>query len=178
MQDVYKHELQTLKNNTAVNQAFLDIFFERLNSNQALTREEDPVDHFGSYCIPLNKKTKKIYIGHHKKSDLWLPPGGHIDKNESPKDAAIREFSEELNYTVTHEPITLVNADISTIYNPGYPCRIHFDFWYVVFMNNDLNFEFSKREYFTAKWVTIPELLKLNTLPHYIPIYKKLIKNF
>jgi 8-oxo-dGTP pyrophosphatase MutT (NUDIX family) len=178
MHEVYEQELLTLKNNTGVNSMILDLFFERLKSNPALTRAEDSADHFGSYCIPLNTKTKKIYIGHHKKSNLWLPPGGHIDKHESPKDAALREFSEELSYEVKFEPISLVNVDISTIYNPGYACRIHFDFWYVVFMDKEPNFEFSQREYFTAEWVTIPQLLKHNTLPHYITIYKNLAQNF
>ena len=31
----------------------------------------------------------------HKKLGLWLPPGGHIDPNELPDDAARREVLEE-----------------------------------------------------------------------------------
>jgi len=32
---------------------------------------------------------------HHRKLDLWLPPGGHIDPHELPHLAAIREAREE-----------------------------------------------------------------------------------
>ena len=31
----------------------------------------------------------------HKKLGAWLPPGGHIDPNELPEDAAVREVREE-----------------------------------------------------------------------------------
>jgi len=42
----------------------------------------------------------KVLLIHHKKLDLWLPPGGHIDKDETPDDALKREFKEELNIDI------------------------------------------------------------------------------
>ena len=40
-------------------------------------------------------KDKKVLLIKHKKIGLWLPPGGHIDENETPEQAAIREIKEE-----------------------------------------------------------------------------------
>ena len=37
----------------------------------------------------------KTLLLKHKKLGLWLPPGGHIDENELPCDAALREIREE-----------------------------------------------------------------------------------
>jgi len=37
----------------------------------------------------------KVLLIHHKKLDLWLPVGGHIEENEVPDDALIREIKEE-----------------------------------------------------------------------------------
>ncbi|PIN90214.1 hypothetical protein COU60_01890 [Candidatus Pacearchaeota archaeon CG10_big_fil_rev_8_21_14_0_10_34_76] len=37
---------------------------------------------------------------HHSKLDLWLPPGGHIDKDEIPDDAVKREIREETGLKV------------------------------------------------------------------------------
>lgn len=37
----------------------------------------------------------KILLVHHKKLDVWLAPGGHIDPDELPHHAAIRECFEE-----------------------------------------------------------------------------------
>jgi 8-oxo-dGTP pyrophosphatase MutT (NUDIX family) len=37
----------------------------------------------------------------HKKVNAWLPPGGHINKNEDPVQAVIREISEETGIKVS-----------------------------------------------------------------------------
>lgn len=36
----------------------------------------------------------------HRKLQMWLPPGGHIDANELPHDAALREVLEETGLVV------------------------------------------------------------------------------
>ncbi|MFZ9857102.1 MAG: NUDIX hydrolase [Roseiflexaceae bacterium] len=36
----------------------------------------------------------------HRKLNMWLPPGGHIDPNELPHDAACREVREETGFEV------------------------------------------------------------------------------
>lgn len=38
----------------------------------------------------------KVLLVHHKKLELWLPVGGHIDKNETPDGALLREIKEEV----------------------------------------------------------------------------------
>lgn len=43
----------------------------------------------------------KILLIHHKKLNKWLPVGGHIEINETPDDAFIREVNEETGLTVT-----------------------------------------------------------------------------
>ena len=42
----------------------------------------------------------KVLLIHHAKLDLWLPVGGHIDKDETPDDALIREIKEETGIDV------------------------------------------------------------------------------
>jgi len=43
---------------------------------------------------------EKVLLIHHKKIGRWLPPGGHIDPNEMPHVAAIREAQEETGLEV------------------------------------------------------------------------------
>jgi 8-oxo-dGTP pyrophosphatase MutT (NUDIX family) len=38
---------------------------------------------------------EKILLIHHRKLDKWLPLGGHIELNEDPEQAALREAKEE-----------------------------------------------------------------------------------
>ena len=42
----------------------------------------------------------KTLLLHHRKLDKWLPPGGHIDPNELPDVAALREVEEETGLQV------------------------------------------------------------------------------
>lgn len=42
----------------------------------------------------------KVLLIHHRKLDLWLPVGGHIDENETPDQALLREIKEEVNIDV------------------------------------------------------------------------------
>jgi 8-oxo-dGTP diphosphatase len=56
-----------------------------------------PEMHLVSYCIKIDPIHQKILLTEHRKSGLWLPTGGHIELNEHPKEAALREIHEELS---------------------------------------------------------------------------------
>jgi 8-oxo-dGTP diphosphatase len=43
---------------------------------------------------------KETLLVHHVKTGLWLPPGGHIEKDETPDDALLREIKEELGLEI------------------------------------------------------------------------------
>ncbi len=40
-------------------------------------------------------------LHHHDKLEMWLPPGGHVDRDELPHEAALREVREELGLDPT-----------------------------------------------------------------------------
>jgi 8-oxo-dGTP diphosphatase len=42
----------------------------------------------------------KVLLIHHRKLDLWLPVGGHIEENETPDQALLREIKEEVGIDV------------------------------------------------------------------------------
>lgn len=44
---------------------------------------------------------KRVLIRYHDKHDMWLVPGGHVELNETPVEAAVREVKEETGLTVT-----------------------------------------------------------------------------
>ena len=45
-------------------------------------------------------KDDKVLLHFHKKSGRWLPPGGHVEENELPDEAAIREVMEEVGIEI------------------------------------------------------------------------------
>jgi 8-oxo-dGTP pyrophosphatase MutT (NUDIX family) len=43
----------------------------------------------------------KTLLHWHKKNQMWLPPGGHIEPDEDPYEAALREVQEEIGFGIT-----------------------------------------------------------------------------
>lgn len=60
-----------------------------------------------------------VLLHYHQKLTRWLPPGGHIEPNELPDDAAVREVLEE---TGVHA--TLVGDQAIAIDEPGQPRQL------------------------------------------------------
>lgn len=42
----------------------------------------------------------KVLLHQHRKLEMWLPPGGHIERDELPDEAAVREVREETGMEV------------------------------------------------------------------------------
>ena len=51
--------------------------------------------HFVSTTYLMDRKFPRTLLHFHKKLQSWLPPGGHIEMNEDPYQAALREIEEE-----------------------------------------------------------------------------------
>jgi ADP-ribose pyrophosphatase YjhB (NUDIX family) len=49
--------------------------------------------HFVATCYVVHDGATLLH--EHGKLDMWLPPGGHVDRNELPHEAALRETHEE-----------------------------------------------------------------------------------
>jgi 8-oxo-dGTP diphosphatase len=57
---------------------------------------DTPPKHLVVYFIPVDAAGRCLLLGDHRKSGLWLPPGGHVEDGEDPRQAVIRETREEL----------------------------------------------------------------------------------
>lgn len=55
-----------------------------------------PPKHLVSYFVLIDEKARKLLLVDHKKAQLWLPSGGHVEPDENPAHAAARECLEEL----------------------------------------------------------------------------------
>ena len=53
--------------------------------------------HFVATVYVVNEGATLLH--EHEKLDMWLPPGGHVDRDELPHEAALRECYEETGLT-------------------------------------------------------------------------------
>ena len=61
----------------------------------------DNMKHFCASAFIINPKNKKILLVKHSDYDKWLQPGGHIEDDETPEEAAVREVYEETGLKIT-----------------------------------------------------------------------------
>jgi len=139
-----------------------------------LTRDESDKSHFCAYFLPYDPTSKKVFIVHHKKSGLWLAPGGHIDKGEELMQTLNREIEEELGVkNKVTEKIGPFLLTITPINNPGHLCREHLDVWYRI-PTDGSEFNVDPREFHETRWLTIEEAKKLVTDPPNIEALDKM----
>ena len=174
MKNLMKKLVLSLRKKSHIEKNTIERFLKRIDSNIPLTKENNFYDHICSFFVPVNRKNKLIYIGHHIKADQWIPPGGHIKTDETPIETVKREFEEELKHKLTREKIELFDLSIKDIEpNPRHSCKRHYDFWFIVYTDKK-DFDFIKKEFYDASWHTLEETLKKVKTPQYNKIIRKL----
>jgi len=143
--------------------------FKKRISNGKLTREENATSHFGVFFVGYDILVKKVFIGHHRKSDLWIPHGGHIDKDELLLETLLREIDEKWGVQVSNVKSMMPELlTITEIENKRQKCKRHYDIWYFVKLDQE-TFDYDKEkiheEFHCVRWCSIKEAKKLVVAP-------------
>lgn len=138
------------------------------------------IKHYTSTAVLVtNTKPRKVLLGLHQKLQMWLPPGGHQEKNENPFEALVRETKEETGFDVTPylPQTTILDSRVTSLPVPDYlfeetiPSReeksehIHMDFVYVMEVPEFLP-QFPEREYAEMKWIGEGDVSGLSLYPN------------
>ena len=94
----------------------------------------DPFDrdagrtHVTASAIVIGPRGTVLHV--HRRSGLWLQPGGHVDAGEAPHDAAVRETEEETGLICVHPDGVphLIHVDVHETPNR----HVHLDCRYVL----------------------------------------------
>lgn len=108
----------------------------------------------------------KVLLVHHRKLDWWLPVGGHIEENETPDDALLREVKEETGLNVEILNKTQMSSEGNVKANLATPFHVnvhsvgdhdHCCFFYVCKALNAEEIRINK-ELKNFQWLTKEEL--------------------
>lgn len=144
-------------------------------------KEGDPLKEVLGDKIPITRdfvtatfvvNNNKVLLIHHKYFNKWLPPGGHIDLNEIPTEAAIREVKEETGLDVELLGDEMDEGTASIQIHPKIiqlenikPGHQHIDLVYFAKPKDKLQkVIFNEHETNDIKWFTAEELQKVQPL--------------
>jgi ADP-ribose pyrophosphatase YjhB (NUDIX family) len=127
--------------------------------------------HFTATTIIVHKNKALLHL--HKKLGIWIPVGGHIDRDELPEEAAIREAKEESGLIISlynpdkqipmgkvkqlFRPMHILLEDINQFHQ-------HIDFVYYAYSEID-SLQPEAGETAELKWFTATEINELEGIP-------------
>ena len=77
--------------------------------------------HFCASAYIIDPSTLKILLVKHKKYGRWVQPGGHIEHDEFPEEAAVREAYEETGLKIELNSIVLIDTLSGNSRKNSYP---------------------------------------------------------
>ena len=109
-----------------------------------------PPKHLVSYFVVLDGD--ELLLVDHKNAGLWLPPGGHVEPGEHPRQTVSREIKEELNLSVAVSevgPPLMVTCTQTVGLTSGH---IDVSLWYIVNGSRGQPLEFDSAEFNAVQW--------------------------
>ena len=122
-----------------------------------------PPKHLVSYFAIVDGD--HILLVDHKSAQLWLPPGGHVEPGEHPRETVTRELEEELGFSAAHEigvPL-MVTCTTTVGVTAGH---VDVSLWYVVRAPRAQRISFDEREFAGVCWFHHSEVPPQRSDPH------------
>jgi 8-oxo-dGTP diphosphatase len=130
-----------------------------------IQKPDVPHKHLVSYFVFFDKEAKKILLVDHKKAELWLPAGGHVEIDEHPKKTVERECVEELGVEADFwlEHPLFLSSTITVGQTAGHT---DVSLWYLLKGHSNTLYSFDRGEFHAIHWFSLDEMLQQKTDPH------------
>lgn len=158
----------------------IDFVLNWIQSGIEIFRTEKPATppmHLVSYFLVFSPEQSKVLLVDHKKAELWLPPGGHVEPAEDPKETVLREAKEELGVEAEflfEEPLFVTVT--KTVGNIAQHTDV--SLWYVLKWNPDEPMTYDKEEFNQIRWFEIDNIPFERSDPHLRRFIEKMICQF
>lgn len=115
-----------------------------------------PPVHLVSYFCVL--APGKVLLGDHRSSGLWLPPGGHVEPGEHPRETVARECLEELGCSLPMLRDHALFFTLTETQGPEHTRHQDASLWYGLQMQADVLPDFDPGEYLGMQWFACDDL--------------------
>lgn len=138
-----------------------------------LEKPDIPPKHLVSYFVLFDERAQKILLVDHKKAQLWLPAGGHVEPDEHPQDTVIRECLEELGAPAEFWRVVplFLTSTITVGLTAGHT---DVSLWYVLKGDRDVSYPFDRGEFNAIRWFGWNDLPYKRSDPHMRRFIQKL----
>ncbi|POZ63887.1 NUDIX domain-containing protein [Chromobacterium alticapitis] len=143
-----------------------------IDSGAELWRRQKPATppvHLSTYFALLDDAG--MLLVDHMNAGLWLPPGGHVDPGEHPRDTVARELFEELGLSGIAVPAA---SFITLTAVAGHHQDV--TLWYALPVSRDLPLRHDQTEFREARWFDFDQLPHADSEPHLARFVAKLDK--
>lgn len=161
----------------SIEQEHIHFVLHWIESGSEIFRTKKPATpdtHLVSYCVVISEEMDQVLLVDHKKSGLWLPPGGHVEPGEHPKEAAKREAQEELGIEaefLVDEPLLLTMT--KTVNNVARHTDV--SLWYLLKGNPHDSLDYDHDEFNQIRWFQISEIPFHHSDPHMERFIQKML---
>lgn len=135
-----------------------------------IKKPDTPPKHLVSYFVLVDPDHRSILLVDHIKAQLWLPSGGHVELNESPRDTVVREAKEEFGiqavFLRSKDRPFFVTVTQTVGLTPGHT---DVSLWYLLRGSIHEKLNYDRSEFTDIEWFTFEEIIETDPLifdPH------------
>lgn len=150
-----------------------------LNQHDIFWQRENEYGHITSSAWVVNPTRDKVLLTHHKKLDIWVQLGGHVEpEDNSIYEACERELKEESGlkeFQLLSKEIFDIDVHKIPKSSSGFPEHFHFDIRFIFEANDEEVISFDPIESNKVRWISIKDISQFTQEESVIRMAEKVI---
>lgn len=169
IREAYLQAISSIQPSDHIEASDISMVMKWIQESPSLNKPHNMDKHLGVLCPILSPDFRHTFLMNHRKAQMWLPPGGHVDFGVTLEQAASQEIREELGIEnlppLYGQPVFLTQT-LTQGLNAG-----HTDVtsWHPFVGNQDIAYSVEEKEASQGKWILISEIF---TDPQYANLYR------
>lgn len=175
LRDAIRAEVSSIEAFDELERAHLEETLAWIDSGVELCRLQKPATppkHLVSYFALVERD--HVLLVDHKKAQLWLPTGGHVEPGEHPRVTVVRELGEELGLELNEMPAAPVMLTVSETVGMT-AGHTDVSLWYVLRGDRRAALKFDTEEFHSVRWFHFDEAPLSRSDPHLSRFLAKLV---